>query len=160
MFATSVSKSASSPFFVRRLFRGDTRFVASTSFGQSSNAATFCRHRSGNMINYPIAEVRSNPAFGICSPDTLKQVISSRTKFRQCSITAVATTGLYLRSSEAKFENIPKRLHTILPVCLFPFSVGPPEVTDAKLINAKTTLPRNLRANLDFDSEIIRSQSQ
>jgi len=83
----------------------------------------------------------------------------STDKRNQCSITD-ATTGRCLRLPEAKFENIPKRLYSVLPACLFAFGVGSTEVADAELINTKIALPGNLGADLHFDPEIIRRQAQ
>jgi hypothetical protein len=69
---------------------------------------------------------------------------------------AYEATLPHLRSLETKFENVPKRLDSVLPIYFLAFGVGSSEITDTKLINAKIALASYLGAHFHFDTKIVR----
>jgi hypothetical protein len=73
-----------------------------------------------------------------------------------CLLTGSFALALNKVSPEAILEHVPQRLSPILPTYFLAFDVGPPEVTNAELTNAKIALASNLGTHLHFDSEVIR----
>jgi hypothetical protein len=80
--------------------------------------------------------------------------------FSATSIRVNGRLDIFVPPAQAKFEDVPKRPYSVLPMCFFAFSVAPAEVADTDLINAKIALAGNFGAHFHFDSKIIRSQTQ